>query len=902
MNLSEENAMADTQLVDKVLQMLNEEKWTRTTLQNYSLSSLKELDLVIDEAEAAGLFDELHTICSEQLSHTKNSVIALYIAGMISLRKQPSDESYLSQLMDLFAEGKRGNIVEYICLRILDYGENKIALTRLAECYEGEEKAEQRFAVWERLVKIDYEEADIVKLIAERKDRQGEREAAIDYYKKALLRYINKGLPTNVRELWLKLVDYCPEDIDFFFHVQKKIASQVSPDKAAMLLMDLYNHYKAKKEWNTALDILKIVIDYDEKNPAMRKELIECYSGKYAEHSRLQDYLKMSNIAQSYRSPHEAMDDFEKHIVFDVGNFVFHRTWNIGRIASVKGDEVTIDFAKSRGHKMSLKMAIDSLMPLARDHIWVLKAIWPKEKLREKVKSDLVWTLKTIIKSFNNSADFKRIKAELVPSVLSASEWNGWSAKAKDKLKTDASFGNAENDISTFIVRDRPLSFEEKVYIQFKAEKGFFARVAYFRDYLESNDFDSEYFTEMFGYFTSFLKSYQSVDEHVIASYLLLKEFTGKNKRFQLPTTLQFAQLFQEVTNPLEVYLSIKDSDLRNSYIQHIKNFVSNWPEFFLKLLPYARSKWMLDALKNAGHSDKLKRMAMEIVENYKDYREAFIWLVKDLREEPWFAELGIVYEKILLTLLHILDITYKEIDNHKNTTENRKINKLVENILFKDKVLETFLLDTNIETTERVYALLMDIKEVDPAIKLAIKRKISEKYPSLRFFGEEEKLTVSRGLMVTAAKYTEKQKLLETIMEVDVPQNQKEISFALSLGDLRENAEYKAAKEKQDELNARVGKLKNELERAQIFDTSTISTSKISFGTAVSLFNELNGEVERYTILGPWESDPAKNIISYLSPLGKKLFGHKTGEHLSFTIHDRKFQYRIDSIEAAKI
>jgi transcription elongation factor GreA-like protein len=173
--------MADTQLVDKVLQMLNEEKWTRTTLQNYSLSSLKELDLVIDEAEAAGLFDELHTICSEQLSHTKNSVIALYIAGMISLRKQPSDESYLSQLMDLFAEGKRGNIVEYICLRILDYGENKIALTRLAECYEGEEKAEQRFAVWERLVKIDYEEADIVKLIAERKDRQGEREAAIDY-------------------------------------------------------------------------------------------------------------------------------------------------------------------------------------------------------------------------------------------------------------------------------------------------------------------------------------------------------------------------------------------------------------------------------------------------------------------------------------------------------------------------------------------------------------------------------------------------------------------------------------------------------------------------------------------------------------------------------------------------
>ena len=893
--------MADIQLAGKVQEMLNEEKWTRTTLPNYSMNSLKELDALIEGAEAEGSSDQLFDVCNEHLSHTKNSVIALYIAGIISLRKQPADESYLTQLMDLFAESKRTNIVEFICQRILDYGENRVALSRLAECYEGEEKADQRYATWERLIKIDYEEADIVKMIAERKDKLGLREEAIDFYKKALLRYINKGLPTNVREIWLKLVDYCPEDIDFFFHVQKKIASLISPDKAAMLLMDLYGNYKGKKDWNTALDILKLVIDYDDKNPSIRKELIECYSGKYSSHSRLQDYLKLSNISQSYRSLHEAMDDFEKHIVFDVGNFVFHRTWNIGRIASVKGDEVTIDFAKSRGHRMSLKMAIDSLMPLSKDHIWVLKAIWPKEKLKDKIKNDPVWALRTIIKSFDNRADLKRVKAELVTAVLTASEWNSWSTKAKEKLKTDSSFGNASDDISTFIVRDRPLSFEEKVYIQFKAEKNYFDRVQYFRDYIETNDFDSEYFSEMLAYFSSFLKSYQSVDEHVVSSFLLLKDLATRYPRLQQHVTGKFADIFAQIENPLAIYLNIKDSDLRNAYIQHIKNFVPAWPEIFIKLLPYARSMKMLDALKTAGHSAKLKKMGMDIVENYKDYREAFIWLIKDLRDEPWFAELGIVYEKILLTLLHILDITYKEIDNHKDTSENRKVNRLVQNILFKENVLEQFLLETNIETTERVYALLMDIKEVDPAIKMNIKRKISEKYPNLRFFGEEEKLTVSRGLMVTAEKYEEKQKLLQKIMEDDVPQNQKEIAFALSLGDLRENAEYKAAKEKQDELNARVGKLKNELERAQIFDKSTISVSKISFGTKVILTNELNNEKEVYTILGPWESDPASDIISYLSPLGKKIFNHKVGERLSFSIHDRKFQYLIDSIEVAK-
>jgi len=900
--------MSDNQLTGTLQGMLNEEKWTRQTLPNYSITSLKELDALMESAAAQGLSDEFFNICKEHLEHAKNSVIALYIAGILSLAKQPADESYLVQLMDLFADSGRNNIVEYLCQRILDYGENQIALSRLASCYQAEGRSDELYATWKRLVKVDYEEADIVKNIAEHEDKLGNRDQAIEYYKKALLRYIAKGLPTNVREIWLKLVDYCPEDIDFFFHVEKKIATQISEDKAATLLMDLYNTYKSKKDWDTALTILKHVVEYDDKSPAIRKELIECYSGKYAGHSRLQDCLKISNISQSYRSLHEAIEEFEKHIAFDVGNYVYHRTWNIGRIASVKGDEVTIDFAKSRNHKMSLKMAIDSLIPLSKDHIWVLKATWPKDKLHDKVKDDPVWALKTIIKSFNNEADFKQIKAELVPSVLSMSEWNAWSTKAKEVLKTDASFGNAPDDISTYIVRDRPLSFDEKLYIQFKAEKNFYSRVQCFRDFVDKNDLDSEYFAEMLAYFTTFLNTFQSseasvpADEFVVSSYLLLKDLSAKYPRLQQAPTMSFQALFARIENPVSVYQNIKDTELRNAFVQHIKLFVPEWSDVYIKLLPYARSMKMIDDLKNAHYDQKLKKMAMDVVEDYKDHREAFIWLVKDLRNEPWFAELGIVREKIMLTLLHILDITFKEMDNHKDTTENKKVNKLVQSILFKDKYLENFLLESTPETVERVYALLMDIKEIDPSIKIDIKHKISEKFPKLHYFGEEEKLTVlSRGLMVTAEKYEEKQKLLQTIMEVDVPQNQKEIAFALSLGDLRENAEYKAAKEKQDELNAKVGKLKNELDRAQIFDKSTISTSKISFGTKVTLYNEITKENEVYTILGPWESDPSANIISYLSPLGKKLMGHKVGEELKFSIHEREFQYRIDAIEEAE-
>jgi len=182
------------------------------------------------------------------------------------------------------------------------------------------------------------------------------------------------------------------------------------------------------------------------------------------------------------------------------------------------------------------------------------------------------------------------------------------------------------------------------------------------------------------------------------------------------------------------------------------------------------------------------------------------------------------------------------------------------------------------------------------------MRRRIAERFPDFRIQGEEEKEVVSRGLIVTSDKFSEKQKLLEYILTVDVPTNQKEIAYALSLGDLRENAEYKAAKEKQDELNAKVAKLKNEIERAQIFDKSTASANKVAFGTIVTLKNELSGDNEVFTILGPWESEPERNVISYLSPLGKKLLNHKPGERLSFTIHDRKFQYAVERIETVKM
>ncbi|GHV42530.1 transcription elongation factor GreA [Spirochaetia bacterium] len=894
---------ASAALLKNLQETLNEEKWTRATLSNYSTNQFKELDAVLKEGREAHLYDELKTLCDEHLVHTKNSIIALYISGMIALSRQLIDDSALINLVSIFVDNHKDAIVKYLCERILDYGESKFALRTLAECYKNDKEEDAIYGIWERLVKVDYEEADLAKSLGEHFDKNGDTEAAVDYYKKALHRYINKQLFTNVREIWEKLIVYCPDDIDFFLHVQKKIAKNISEDKAVLLLQDVYDSCKTRDDIDTSLALLKIILQYDERDAQARKEITECFRKKYAGHSQLEEYIRISSLAQGPRNVHESIIDFEKHIAFDKGNFVYHRTWGVGRIAGVQGDEIVIDFAKKRAHAMGLKMAVNALQTLSKNHIWVLKATWKKEKLHDKIKTDFAWALQTVIRSFGNSCDIKRIKAELVPSVLSAGEWTTWSAKAREILKSETGFGVSPDNVDVFTVRDRPISIEEKLYNEFKAQRNFFDRALTIRSYVAQKDveLDSEFFTEMFAYFTAYLRSYSQITEQVVASYLLVKDLAGQYPHLGTGLQLNFLEIFEGIDDVPALFFNLKDNKLKEEFLKHVKLFIPDWADIYIKLFPYALANSIIVNLKDEAYDDKLVAMTQNCFENFRDNKEAVVWLYKNSSGEEWYKKANVPIDKQLITLIHVLDISYREIENHRDTTENRKVNKQVYNILFKEGVLNDFIEKADGDTIIRLYTFIQDVKDLDPADKLKLRSGILDKHPDFKFFGDDtEKTVTSRGLMVTAAMYEEKQKQLTHLMEVEVPANSKEIGFALSLGDLRENAEYKAAKEKQDILNTTAAKLKDEIERAQLFNPSEVNTNRVSFGTRVVLKNNTNGKQEEYTILGPWESDPDHNVISYLSPFGQAIQNRTVGEQFDFSINNEKVSYAVEQIAAA--
>lgn len=896
------------ELLTSVQGMLNEEQWTRAAITNFTKNDFLELAATLEEAKKQNCIKEVKAVCDEHLAHSKNSIIGLYLSGMLSLRQKKLDDSALIDLVNIFVDNHKTNIVIYLCNSILEEDENnKFALRKLAECYK-EENNEKIWEIYASIVKNDHDEADIAKLLAEKYEQEGNIDLAVEYYKKALLRYVNKNLGNQIKETWTKLVSLIPEEIDFFYLVQRKVAKTVSEDKAALLLHELYNYYHDNQKWNTAIEILKIILSYDDKDSWARKEIVECYRGRYADHSQLENYIRVSNLNQGWRNIFEAISDFEKHISFDAKNFVFHRSWGVGIIRKVDSDEITINFGKKFGvKKMALKMAVSALQPLAKDHIWVLKATKPKEELAKEIKEDKANALKIIIKSFNNKCDIKRIKAELVPSVLSASEWTSWSTQARKILEDDPTFGVDSNDISLYTVRDHAITQEEKLANEFKAQKNFFSRIDILMKFANDDETDksSEQFAEMFGYFVSYLKSFARVDEQIIASYLVERRIVAANPHLNPDIQCSFAELFAEIEDPREIYTELKDTkntSLKKDFLSCIKELLPEWVDIYIKLFGTVLSQDLLDALIVSGNKDKVVKYVQTCFENYRDYREAVLFFFKESQNEEWFKEANISFEKQLITLIHIIDLTYREIENHRDTTENRKINRNAQNLLFKNNTLLDYMLSNDIATVTRLYTLVDDISNPELAeIKQQMRNKILNVYKDFKFYGSEEKVTTNTGLLVTAKMLEKNKALLEDLIHVQLPANAKEIDEAREQGDLKENAEYKAAREKQRLLNAQISRLQADVDRAKTFDPTTITTARVSFGTTVCLLNKDSNETETYTILGPFESDPEHGIISYLSPLGEKILNAKDGQELNIEVNEQHYNYVVQSIKAAE-
>ena len=209
---------------------------------------------------------------------------------------------------------------------------------------------------------------------------------------------------------------------------------------------------------------------------------------------------------------------------------------------------------------------------------------------------------------------------------------------------------------------------------------------------------------------------------------------------------------------------------------------------------------------------------------------------------------------------------------------------KRLEEFLFEDRELVADLLGKAERDSARQAIRKIMLSPVFADLnRRSLLARILKVHPELESMvtGEQEKPTErAESLVVSWASLQRRKEELEHIEKVLIPQNIRDIATARSYGDLRENFEFKSAKEQQAVLNRQKGELELMLNNARGTNFENVDTELVSIGTVVTL--ELpEGGTETYSILGAWDGVPEKNWVSYQAVIGKALLGKKVGDSI---------------------
>ncbi|HKL48037.1 MAG TPA: transcription elongation factor GreA [Desulfuromonadales bacterium] len=156
----------------------------------------------------------------------------------------------------------------------------------------------------------------------------------------------------------------------------------------------------------------------------------------------------------------------------------------------------------------------------------------------------------------------------------------------------------------------------------------------------------------------------------------------------------------------------------------------------------------------------------------------------------------------------------------------------------------------------------------------------------------------MSGSIPVTREGYRRLQEELKRLIKVERPQNVKDIEEARGHGDLSENAEYDAAKNRQGMIEARIREVNDKLARAEVIDPAELDVDKVVFGARVTLFDVDTGNEVSYQIVGEDEADIKDGKISVTSPVGKALIGHHLDDEVRVKVPSGMKLYEIIDIK----
>lgn len=594
--------------------------------------------------------------------------------------------------------------------------------------------------------------------------------------------------------------------------------------------------------------------------------------------------------------------DTEKLLLLSPGAYCKHRSWGFGRIAEwqLLTDQVLIDFTGKKKHPMQLKYAIETLTHIPTEHI-LARICDDPEAIRNEAKKDPIGLIRSILQSYDGAATSEQIAEILVPAVFDQASFKKWFDTTKKKLKTDGHFVIPTKKTEPFQLQETKIEPHDRLLEQFQKARHPKEQVIALDSLLKivrPSLFDRAILEKT----VSEIEETAARNERLhttkaVELLLAAKELVQLDKSLEERTEkLSLATLLKNVAKKLSpIFNDLPASKYRRLLTIFPEAFEANWSEQAQQLLRTAEPRLIGEVLFLFDSQNDRKTFGDIIARMIQD-RSATSDLLAWICEERASTFPELINSDLLAAIISAL-----ERDMHSEIKKHTRL----EEVLFEDRDLIADLLKSaDLDTARNVVRKIMASPFFSDLDRRSLLARVLKVHPDLQSLvtGHQEKETPAireESLIVSWPSLERRKNEYEHLVNKLIPQNTKDISIARSYGDLRENFEFKSAKEQQTVLLRQKGELELMLNNARGTNFENPDTSVVSIGTVVTLKDNSTGKHEDYSILGAWDGAPEKRWVSYQAVIGKALLGRKKGDVITLPSETGDRSMTLEKIEA---
>ena len=586
----------------------------------------------------------------------------------------------------------------------------------------------------------------------------------------------------------------------------------------------------------------------------------------------------------------------EKLDALKPGTFCLHKSWGFGRIAewNLLLNQILIDFAGKKAHPMQLQYAAENLTVIPAEHFLARKA-GDLAATKKLAKDDPVALVRNILESLDGQATAQQISEWMVPDLFNETEWKRWWESARKQLKGSGAFSIPAKKTEPIQARAEGISHTDELTEAFNHARQPKQQVAALEQIVKFHPQFKEPEKQLQPVIAT-IENVASRNQKLhpeLAFELVLGRDDLLESFPQLKTThigLTLGKLIADEERRLTLILPKLPAAKEKRILQALPAALGDrWSARALQLMQATHGRMVAQiphVFRDAGQHAQLREMLERSIREHSATSEMLIWLCterKDWRE--------LINPELLAAILSAL-----EREQHSAPGRASKLQRL----LMEDRQLfQDMFGNADIGLARDAMRRLQLSHLFDELTKRSLLARIVKVFPDLESMIAGTQPQEKAAPLVVSWSSLEKRKAeYEELVKKKIPENTKEISVARSYGDLSENFEYKAAKQMQAVLVRRRSELEQALQNARGTAFENPDTSRVSIGTIVTVRDKASKKQETYTILGAWDGDPDRNIISYQTAIGQALLGRKAGE----TVALPNGEFEIISIEPAPV